>query len=1099
MNSSICPVSEDLEYFFQVQNVSAPDIQQTIQHTREHLQSCEKCQETVKKFQENLKNNLNTQYNGSQEIIAGCKFLEKIGGGSMGEVYKALKISLNRLVAVKVLHPDQVGVSHPERFQREAMTLAQIDHINIARVYDYHIAPDQKNYYLIMQYVDGKDLEYYIKEKGALSLEHAIPVWLQILEGVKALHELGILHRDLKPSNILIDSREKIKLIDFGLAKPLTVDSKLTIHSALLGTPKYMSPEACRGESQTNQSDIYSIGGVFYFILTGQAPFTGKTIPEFIYQNVYKYPVSLSERCPGFPEEINKIVFKMIAKTFEERYQNCQEVIQDLQHYLTQKESANAFALPNSSGTPKSSTIAGSPSWLSSRETKRLNTDIGSSPGRISIPFKYASSDETQRIKISFSGTPQVSTSKTFETPKLASPSLPKNPVTDKLLPKSSSATGNASVSVAPNPIDSLKCEVCKQFKSQSQFFICEKCQKQQCLTHQKGKALSCETCFFQQYQSHPFCLKILNQLQSQEGLTHQFDHKGKISFSILAKIFEFLSANSTPDNGLIVIGNQENKKAVYYLDSQLMVMSFGEKSSIKLGDLLLNNGKISKEKLDYALRIQKEKNLKLGEALLAIQAITEQELQEALLEQICAEILSVSRWAKATYKFKTGEIPQEVLKSMSLDYQMQLANPKEFKRSLSAIFSHLAAITLPGILMLNSTEGQIGLAFHNHSIYFVQFQSKYSFVDYLLEQKVLSPTQAKTLPAQPLLKEALFLPFFSKIELQKHLQNYIGKQILNFLDHPESCKLLETNDFHSFLNLSNVFPIDLGISLEELMYSVFGRIGRLLSPLNSAEVFSIIFDLSSSKAILETLWEKLIYLLNIPRLLRRFNEFEMGFFVLCLLKSHFINYLAHLQQHSSMLSELGFSQNAVPFLECAFEINVNNGVLYKELSQLYERLHLSKKAIEFHRKILQGNPASPEFIESTKTLLQLQPENLELGEILIDYYLKKNQVSQAIQILLGQTAYLSPEKAGPLYWKVIRQENPPRNVAIRQNLLEVSLRQKNLRESLLTLQELENTLIRVRNKEKLQAVYDHILVYDSQRTEEIKNKMKALIERYIY
>ncbi len=202
------------------------------------------------------------------------EILELLGKGGMGAVYKARQPSLDRLVAVKVL-PPEVGAdaSFSERFSREARALAKLNHQNIVAVYDFGRANDL--YYFIMEYVDGATLRQLV-DTGELQPTEALSILPQICDALQFAHDEGIVHRDIKPDNILLDSKGRVKVADFGLAKLLDrapADASLTGTNQVLGTPHYMAPEQMQGSHDVDhRADIYSLGVVFYEMLTGQLP-----------------------------------------------------------------------------------------------------------------------------------------------------------------------------------------------------------------------------------------------------------------------------------------------------------------------------------------------------------------------------------------------------------------------------------------------------------------------------------------------------------------------------------------------------------------------------------------------------------------------------------------------------------------------------------------------------------------------------------------------------------------------------------------------------------------------------------------------------------
>jgi len=202
------------------------------------------------------------------------EILELLGSGGMGAVYKARQPNLDRLVAIKVL-PPEVGAdaSFSERFTREARALARLNHQNIVAVHEFGRADDL--YYFVMEYVDGTSLRQLV-DAGGLQPAEALSIVPQICDALQFAHDEGIVHRDVKPDNILLDGKGRVKVADFGLAKLLDrvpADVRLTATHQVIGTPHYMAPEQMQGSSEVDhRADIYSLGVVFYEMLTGQLP-----------------------------------------------------------------------------------------------------------------------------------------------------------------------------------------------------------------------------------------------------------------------------------------------------------------------------------------------------------------------------------------------------------------------------------------------------------------------------------------------------------------------------------------------------------------------------------------------------------------------------------------------------------------------------------------------------------------------------------------------------------------------------------------------------------------------------------------------------------
>lgn len=201
-----------------------------------------------------------------------------LGKGGMGEVYKAEDIKLSQTVALKFL-PDklQTDPAALERFHAEVRTARQVSHPNVCRVFD--IGETRGRHFLSMEYVDGDDLSSLLRRVGRLSSERAVEISRQLCVGLSAIHKAGILHRDFKPANVIIDSKGKARITDFGIAG---LEADIAKDSLRAGTPAYMSPEQITGSDVSHKSDIYSLGLVLYDIFTGKQAFSADSIPELI-------------------------------------------------------------------------------------------------------------------------------------------------------------------------------------------------------------------------------------------------------------------------------------------------------------------------------------------------------------------------------------------------------------------------------------------------------------------------------------------------------------------------------------------------------------------------------------------------------------------------------------------------------------------------------------------------------------------------------------------------------------------------------------------------------------------------------------------------
>jgi serine/threonine protein kinase len=202
------------------------------------------------------------------------EILQLLGRGGMGVVYKARQIELDRIVALKILPPGEFdSPKFVERFRREARSLAKLSHPNIVGVYDF--GQSEGLFYFVMEFVDGLNLRQMILDHR-LSPTNALAIVPRICDALQYAHEEGVVHRDIKPENILIDKRGRVKIADFGLAKLLgreEIDSRLTVSGVTLGTPRYMAPEQVeQPQNVDHRADIYSLGVVFYEMLTGELP-----------------------------------------------------------------------------------------------------------------------------------------------------------------------------------------------------------------------------------------------------------------------------------------------------------------------------------------------------------------------------------------------------------------------------------------------------------------------------------------------------------------------------------------------------------------------------------------------------------------------------------------------------------------------------------------------------------------------------------------------------------------------------------------------------------------------------------------------------------
>ncbi len=244
---------------------------------------------------------------------------DKIGEGGMGVVYRATHALLRRDTAVKLLLPDRVSASSLQRFEREVRRTAQLTHQNTVAVFDYGRTPDGVFYYA-MEYLEGGDLERLVAHAGPLPPGRVIWILEQVCRALNEAHEQGLVHRDIKPSNVLLSERggegDVAKLLDFGLVMDVKEQADAGDASATLeGTPLYMAPESIETPSQVGvASDLYSLGAVAFFLLTGETPFLGSTIVEVCMAHLLTPPRAPSELAPGVSPALDAVVLRCLAK-----------------------------------------------------------------------------------------------------------------------------------------------------------------------------------------------------------------------------------------------------------------------------------------------------------------------------------------------------------------------------------------------------------------------------------------------------------------------------------------------------------------------------------------------------------------------------------------------------------------------------------------------------------------------------------------------------------------------------------------------------------------------------------------------------------------
>jgi len=250
--------------------------------------------------------------------------IEERGRGGMAVVYRAYDNVLQRTVALKVLLPHlAANAEFTRRFEREAITAANLRHPNVVIIYD--VGSHESFQYIVMEYLDGPTLQQEVQRKGSLPINRVIPIIGQLASALDYAHQQGLVHRDVKPANVLVGARDQITLTDFGLVKAANM-AKITGEGMASGTLKYMSPEQAMGKELDGRSDIYSLGVVAYEMLSGEAPFSATTPYQVLHELIHKPPPPLSSLNPNVSMRLEQAVFRALAKEPAARFATAGEL-----------------------------------------------------------------------------------------------------------------------------------------------------------------------------------------------------------------------------------------------------------------------------------------------------------------------------------------------------------------------------------------------------------------------------------------------------------------------------------------------------------------------------------------------------------------------------------------------------------------------------------------------------------------------------------------------------------------------------------------------------------------------------------------------------
>ena len=279
------------------------------------------------------------------------EILELLGQGGMGAVYKARDTELERLVALKLIRPELA--SNPEilrRFKQELILAREVTHRNVIRIFDLGQTKGIK--FITMEFVEGRDLRTVLRERGKVPPDESVQIIAQICRALEAAHAAGVVHRDLKPQNIMLDAKDRVYVMDFGIAHSLETPG-MTQTGALMGTPEYMSPEQAKGMKVDARSDLFALGIIFYEMLTGVSPYKADTAIATLLKRTQERPQPPAELDPTLPKVISDVVMKCLEIDRDHRYSTAREILEDLGHEAPTSVRTIASTLLRAAVVPK--------------------------------------------------------------------------------------------------------------------------------------------------------------------------------------------------------------------------------------------------------------------------------------------------------------------------------------------------------------------------------------------------------------------------------------------------------------------------------------------------------------------------------------------------------------------------------------------------------------------------------------------------------------------------------------------------------------------------------------------------------------------------
>ena len=303
------------------------------------------------------------------QVIGTYKIQRKLGEGGMGAVYMGVDTMLDREVAIKALRPELARqTAIVERFRSEAVTLAKLNHPNIATLYSLFRQGDEL--YMVLEYVRGETLDQILARRGALPTDEVIPVFCQILDGINHAHEYGIIHRDIKPANMMLTETGVLKVLDFGIARLLGTD-RMTRAGNIIGTLEYMAPEQVKGLETDARSDTYALGMMLYEILTGRTPFATDNEFELMKLQTESLPPLPRSIVPSIPESVEAAIIRAIQKDPDQRFQTAG----DFREFLLDAGFLDEGSLRRTTGPRRRISAPGTASPVSASEAPAITAE----------------------------------------------------------------------------------------------------------------------------------------------------------------------------------------------------------------------------------------------------------------------------------------------------------------------------------------------------------------------------------------------------------------------------------------------------------------------------------------------------------------------------------------------------------------------------------------------------------------------------------------------------------------------------------------------------------------------------------------------------